>query len=216
MTGPDAARSVASLAANVICMSCELGSGGELVGLLVAEELGFTFVDEEIITRAAAEAGLHPAAVRVEEERRSLARRAFDALAASGPELPGGGAVLPTPDQSAEIRNYIRDAIVDTAARGEVVIVAHAASFAVSPSPTTLRLLVAGTPAVRARRLAGEGRDEGDAARAVESSDESRRDYLKRFYGVERELPTHYDLVLNTDHLDADRAAAIVVRAATS
>jgi cytidylate kinase len=200
----------------VICISRELGSGGELVGLLVAEELGFAYVDEEIITRAAAEAGLHPAAVRVEEERRSLARRAFDALAASGPELPGGGAVLPTPDQSAEIRAYIRNAIVETAARGRVVIVAHAASFAVSPSPTALRVLIAGTPTARARRLAREGRDEGEAAHAVASSDESRHDYLKRFYGVERELPTHYDLVLNTDHLDADRAASIVVRAAMS
>jgi cytidylate kinase len=200
----------------VIFVSRELGSGGELVGLLVAEELGFTYVDEEIITQAAAEAGLHPAAVRVEEERRSLARRAFDALAASGPELPGGGAVLPTRDQSAEIRTYIRDAIVDTAARGEVVIVAHAASFAIAPSPGTLRVLVAGTPAARARRLADEGRDEDEAARAVESGDVARRDYLKHFYGIERELPTHYDLVVNTDYLDADRAASIVVRAARS
>ena len=199
---------------DVICITRELGSGGEVVGLLVAEELGYVYVDEEIITQAAAEAGLHPAAVRVEEERRSLARRAFDALAASGPELPGGGAVLPTRDQSAEIRTYIRNAIVDTAERGHVVIVAHAASFAVQPSPSTLRVLVAGTPAVRARRLANEGRDEAEAARAVESGDASRRDYLKQFYGVERELPTHYDLVLNTDYLDADRAAAIVLRAA--
>lgn len=198
----------------MICISRELGSGGELVGLLVAEELGLAYVDEEIITQAAAEAGLHPAAVRVAEERRSLARRALDALAASSQELPGGGAVVPTPDQSAEIRNYIRDAVVETAARGRVVIVAHAASYAVAPSPSTLRVLVTGTQAVRARRLASEGRDENEAARAVETGDASRRDYLKRLYGVERELPTHYDLVVNTDHLDADRAAAIVVQAA--
>lgn len=198
----------------MICVSRELGSGGELVGLLVAEELGFTYVDEEIITQAAAEAGLHPAAVRVEEERRSLARRAFDALAASGPELPGGGAVLPTRDQSAEIRTYIRDAIVDTAARGDVVIVAHAASYAVKPAVSVLRVLIAGTPAVRAKRLAGEGRDEDEAARSIEQGDASRRDYLKSFYGIEHELPVHYDLVLNTDYLDVERAVQITVGAA--
>jgi cytidylate kinase len=197
----------------VICITRELGSGGEVVGLLVAEELGYAYVDEGIITQAAAEAGLDPAAVRVVEERRSLARRAFDALAASGPELPGGGAVVPTRDQSAEIHGYIRDAIVETAGRGRVVIVAHAASFAVQPSPSTLRVLIAGTPAVRARRLANEGRDEAEAARAVENGDASRRAYLKQFYGVERELPTHYDLVLNTDYLDAEQAAATVVQA---
>jgi cytidylate kinase len=203
------------VATNVICISRELGSGGELIGRLVAEALGFAYVDEEIITQAAEQAGLDPAAVAVAEDRRSLARRALDALAASSQELPGGGAVLPTRDQSAEIRTYIRDAIIDTASRGEVVIVAHAASYAVKPSDTTLRMLITGAPAARARRLAADGRDEAEAARAVEQGDATRRDYLKRFYGIERELPTHYDLVLNTDHVDVERAVRIAVGAAT-
>lgn len=201
------------MAAAVICISRELGSGGEAIGRRVADELGFAYVDEEIITQAAEQAGLDPASVAVEEERRSLARRALDALAASSQELPGGGAVLPTRDQSAEIRTYIRDAIVDTAARGDVVIVAHAASYAVKPSDSVLRVLVTGTPAARALRLAGEGRDESEAVRAVEQEDAARRDYLKRFYGIERELPTDYDLVLNTDHLDDEQAVRIVVGA---
>lgn len=198
----------------MICLSGELGSGCERIGRLVADELGFAYVDEEIITQAAAQAGLNPVSVAVEEERRSLARRALDALAASSPELPGGAAVLPTRDQSAEIRSFIRGAVVDTAARGEVVIVAHAASFAVEPAASTLRVLIVGTPAVRVKRLASDGRDAGEAARAIQDGDDTRRDYLKRFYGVEPELPTHYDLVLNTDFFDVDRAARTVAQAA--
>lgn len=204
------------MATDVICISRELGSGGDLVGRLVADELGFDYVDEDIIMQAAAEAGLDPAAVAVEEERRSLARRALDALAASGPELPGGGVVMPTRDQSAEIRDFIRRAVVDRAARGRAVIVAHAASFAIEPSAVILRVLVVGTPATRARRLTSEARTEAEAARAIESGDAARRDYLKRFYGIERELPTHYDLVLNTDELELARAARILVQAARS
>jgi cytidylate kinase len=49
----------------------------------------------------------------------------------------------------------------------------------------------------------------------VRDSDRGRRDYLKRFYDVDEELPTHYDLVVNTDVLTAEQAAEVVARAAS-
>jgi cytidylate kinase len=41
-----------------------------------------------------------------------------------------------------------------------------------------------------------------------------RRDYLKRFYGVDRESPTHYDIVINTDVFSTEQAADIISQAA--
>jgi cytidylate kinase len=38
--------------------------------------------------------------------------------------------------------------------------------------------------------------------------------YLKTFYDVEREVPTHYDLVVNTEVLDPDEAADVIAGAA--
>ena len=38
-------------------------------------------------------------------------------------------------------------------------------------------------------------------------------DYLKRFYGVAVELPIHYDLVINTDALSVEQAAALIAQA---
>jgi cytidylate kinase len=43
---------------------------------------------------------------------------------------------------------------------------------------------------------------------------ESRDAGLKRFYGISRELPTHYDLVVNTERVGADRAVDAIVAAA--
>jgi cytidylate kinase len=113
------------------------------------------------------------------------------------------------------VRALIRETIEQTAAKGNVVIVAHAASHALPQGPDALRVLVTASPETRAKRLAEvEGVDESDAARAVKDSDAARRDYLKRFYGVE-ELPTHYDLVVNTDGLTFDQAADLVLAAAS-
>lgn len=50
--------------------------------------------------------------------------------------------------------------------------------------------------------------------KAIRDSDRSRSDYLRRFYGIDTELPTQYDLVLNTDRLSSTDAADVVARAA--
>jgi cytidylate kinase len=58
--------------------------------------------------------------------------------------------------------------------------------------------------------------DHENAARAIGESDAGRRDYLKRFYGVDEELPTHYDLVVNTDALSIEQAARLIAEAGSA
>jgi Cytidylate kinase-like family len=196
-----------------------MGAGGEEVGRLAAERLGFLYVDEEIVAGAAARAGIDAATVADEERRRSLVSRVLEGLAESGGGWPVGVAPSRTGDELSreDLRVLIREAIEQTAARGNVVIVAHAASFTLPDRPEVLRVFVTASPDTRARRIAElQGVDQGRAARVVKDSDAERLDYLRRFYGVGEELPTHYDLVLNTDALSADRAAELVSRAASS
>jgi cytidylate kinase len=204
--------------ARVICISHATGAGGAAVGQLVARRLGLRFVDEEIVSSAAAKAAVDPTEIADEERRKSLARRILGALAHSEGAGMVGPFGLSTSDEirTAEIREVIREAIVQTAARGDVVISAHAASHVLEPSSGTLRVLVTASPRTRASRVAdSEELDDAAAARAVKEADAGRRDYLKRFYDIDDEQPTDYDLVVNTDHLSLDDAADIITRAAT-
>jgi cytidylate kinase len=202
-----------------VCISHAAGAGGEEVGRLVAERLGFLYVDEEIVARAAARGGVQAAEVASEERRKSLAARVLEAIAQGGDAWAMGGSVpLGAGEElsSDDIRVLIRETIEQTAARGNAVIVAHAASHAVRPGPTVLRVLVTASPDTRATRVAdAEGLDQAGAARAVKDSDAGRADYLKRFYDVGEELPTHYDLVFNTDTLSVEQAAELISRAAS-
>jgi cytidylate kinase len=68
-------------------------------------------------------------------------------------------------------------------------------------------VLVTASDETRAQRVP-------EGAKQVRREDGNRADYLKRFYGVERELPTHFDLVINTDVLTPEKAADIIVAAA--
>ena len=199
----------------VVCISHATGAGGEEVGRLVADELGFLYLDDEIVAKAAAKAGVGPEEVADAERRRSLIMRALDGLAQGGAEtwtmgtvgLPPTGAGLGRYDLVA----LIREAIEQAAARGNVVIVAHAASHVVSPAEDALRVLVTASPDRRAARLAElEGIDGKEARRMIKDADAGRRDYLKSLHGVDQEVPTQYDLVLNTDVLGIEEAARAV------
>ena len=200
-----------------MCLSHTTGSGGDEIGKLVAERLGYLYLDEDIVARAAAESGLEPRDIASEERRKSLASRLLETFAEGGGDAWTLGAahgmeVL----RPADIRALIRETIVQTAARGKVVIVSHAASYALERGPDTLRVFVTASPKTREERIAvaADGGERAQAARVIKDSDAGRRDYLKRFYSIDSESPTDYDLVVNTDQLSSEQAAGIVLRAA--
>jgi hypothetical protein len=213
LTPPRLPHSLKRVAAGVVCISRTFGAGGEDVGGRVAAALAFRYVDEEIVELAAAKAGLDPDTVADAEKRRTLATRLLDnlALSASATMTPS---FVPRDFTGEPEAALIRAIIGETAERGDAVIVAHAASIALAGRPGVLRVLVTAPPEVRARRVAANaGVDEAAATKLVRDSDRDRAAYLKRFYGLSTELPTHYDLVVNSEFLSPEEAAALVVHA---
>jgi hypothetical protein len=202
-----------------------MAAGGETVGELVAQRLGFRYVDEEIVTLAARQAQVDATLVAAAEQRQRLLERLLEKLPSArdlagaitlAPAVPAlAGGVSGSRALPEEMRVWIRAAIHQVAQAGQAVIVAHAASMALAGVEGVLRVLVTASPAVRAKRLAtAEGLVAAAADAAIAASDLERRDYLRRFYGVKEELPTHYDVVINTEVLTAEQAAAAIVAAA--
>jgi cytidylate kinase len=78
-----------------------------------------------------------------------------------------------------------------------------------------LRVLITASPKTRARRVAeAQNISEAEGGKLVARGDANRADYLKRFYRASAELPSHYDLVINTDRVSTDDAAALISSAA--
>lgn len=199
----------------VVCISSEDGSGAADASLAVSQALGFRLINEDILARAAVEAGVDQSVVADAERRKSFLAKLLEgagpaAMAASAgmvlPEDAGWGA------DGKQLRDFIRLAIEDTAAAGNAVIVAHAASLALAGRSDVLRVLITASPETRRRRLAESlGVDDKEAARTLKRSDAGRADYLKRFYGIDAERSTHYDLVINTDKIGPQEAAKVIV-----
>jgi cytidylate kinase len=205
------------MSARVVCISRAICGGAEEVAAGIAKELGFRCIDEEIVVRAAELQGLDPAEVADVERRKSFLGRLLEDIAVGSAYrmaayVPDGGAV---PMSMLDLRSLIRKAIAEAASEGSVVIVAHGASYALRERDDVLRVLVTGSPAVRAGRLAVlERRDSASAQDAIAESDSARADYLERFYEVEQELAEHYDITVSTDVLTPAQAAELITRAA--
>jgi cytidylate kinase len=202
----------------IVTISHATGGGGDNIGRSVAKGLGFRYVDEEIIKLAAERHGLDIELVADAERRKSLLDRILNDLAATSMMDPTGGMAILPPEAFVtreDLRALIVEAIQETAERGQVVIVSHAAGIPLAGRPDLLRVLITASFEPRAQRVAEATRSKKvDAEKSLKDSDAGRADYFLRFYGIERELPTHYDLVINTDALTAEEATGIIIAAA--
>ena len=201
----------------VVTIAMTIGARGVQIGRLVSEQVGFRYVNDEIIDRAAEHAGVSREVVAEVEHSPTLISRMMNSVAAVM-SSEGGYAVTPEEiDPSASYRRLIQDVIREVAAQGKAVIVAHGASILLADRPGVLRVLITASPATRVGRVARElGHDERQAAREIEHSDRERRAFFKRFYNLEAERETHYDLVINTDILSPEVAARLIVHAVTN
>ena len=210
--------------ARVISITRSLASGDKDIGRIVADELGFSFLDNEIIQLAAEKAGVSPEEVDRAEHTKPLLARIHEVLGSPSlsistthPMESMSQEQLISPPPSVSNRQMIQKVIYEAAEKGNVVIAAHASGFHLAGMEGLLRVFVIASVDVRVERLRQMTKlNAQDARRAIEKDDKERQFYLRRFYDVRQELPTHYDLVINTDMFTSSVAAHLIVTAAKS
>lgn len=210
--------------ARVISITRSLASGDKDIGRIVADELGFSFLDNEIIQLAAEKAGVSPEEVDRAEHTKPLLARIHEVLGSPSlsistthPMESMSQEQLISPPPSVSNRQMIQKVIYEAAEKGNVVIAAHASGFHLAGMEGLLRVFVIASVDVRVERLRQMTKlNAQDARRAIEKDDKERQSYLRRFYDVRQELPTHYDLVINTDMFTSSVAAHLIVTAAKS
>lgn len=216
-------------ACKIVTIAMSTGAHAEQIGKLVAERLQFRYINEGIIDQAAANAHVSPDEVaRVEHSTPAVQRilSAIGTLAApgmvelqwaaesTGEKAPPASAARAA-DAEARYQNLIREVIWETARWGNVVLVAHGAGIYLAGVQGLLRVFITALPETRADRLAAEERLSTQAARKrIDHTDRERKAFLQRFYEIRQELPTHYDLVVNTDVLSPAAAVQAIVSTA--
>jgi cytidylate kinase len=197
----------------LITISRQYGAGGSEVAKLVADALGWRLVDNELVEKVGARAGLSAEEIAgIEERTPSFIERLAQVLATSTPELfPPATGTVPELSEATLVR--ITEAVVaEAAAEGRAVLVGRAAPAVLAREREALHVkLVAPRPfriRVAATRL---GLDLKDAERVMQQTDAQRERYHREHYGRDWSDPVGYHMVLNTERLGYDGTVAIIV-----
>src|SRR3989304_1655291 len=121
--------------------------------------------------------------------------------------LPARGGAPPAPRRFAQ---YVEATVQEMAARDDIVLVGLASTIILAGMPHTLRVRVTASEGRRAERVApARGLDATAALDRVRQSDRERGGRVWFLYHVDLENPLLYDLVMNTDRLQAGEGAGL-------
>lgn len=201
----------------ILTVSRLYGSGGSEVAALVAKQLGWSLLDNEVVDAVAARLGLSSAEVQAREERvPSLVERLASAMAMGSQEwmTPVAAAKRPTDEQLLDVTRHI---IQEAIARGPVVVVGRGAPAMLAERTDALHVFCyAPRKALIARTMRRESLSEDEASKLVDDTNRERERWVRLHW--EREWRSHenYDLSVNTERLGVQGAADLVVAAARS
>jgi len=202
------------MAAPVITITRQYASGGSEVARLVAGALGWTVIDNEFVDQVAERAGLPVAEVaQLEERAPGLLERLARTLAVASPEMFLASAAAPPVERDeATIVQVTERVIAEAAAHGRIVLVGRGAQAVLARRPDALHVYVVASKPWRLQ-LAVErlGVDPARAEQVVDETDRQRDQYVKTYYKRQRHDFVNYDLVVNSERLGLDGAAALVV-----
>lgn len=187
-----------------ITLSRQMGSGGSFIGYSVAKELGFQYVDREILRQAAERLGTDPGALQYLDERSAtFLETLMKGFSFGMPEIS-----VPLPQRrpvdhkelftmEAKIMNEIAD-------RYNAVILGRGGFYALRDRPEVIKVLIHAPRAFRVRRII-EGHktaDQQEVQARVKESDQAKAKFVRDMAGVDWLDARNFHLSVDSSMVD--------------
>lgn len=194
---------------SVITIARQLGAGGKTIGEMVAKELGYSFVDNEIIQMLAEQAKVSTEMVESLEKDVSGKLMKF----VSG-LVPKTFADRVRESDTAVINEEIyvdllRKIIKQIASRNDVVILGRGSQFILAEEKDARHILLIADDNYRKKFLAKKYNLSYDQASQAMRVEDKRREHLYRKFNVDDyDHWRHYDMIINMARSDLKTAVA--------
>jgi cytidylate kinase len=204
---------------SIITIRGQLGSGAPDIGKIIASKLNCDYLDREILAAVAAHMDRSEDQVAVKEmPAGTFLGRIVEAI---NHTYPGGvareGAFYPNWEFSIDDKSYLESLISiikELAGSNSIIIRGRGSQFILKDIPGALHILTVAPLKIRIRRVMdAAGVNEETAKKEIQLFDSSRREFIKRYFNADLEDPSHYDLVINTEHIKYEAAASLVIYA---
>ena len=218
---------------SVITISREYGSQAEKIAQQVAERLGYSYFDKEILADVARAARTTEDKISLYDEKdehglRSFLKKLFVPEYPFpyyySPDLPmewsmypieRGASIEKEPILKAdEVVSFFRHVVEKLWKRGNVVIVGRSSQRILAAKPDTLHVRFIGAIEDRCKNvMQQEGITHSDALEKIQKIDKQRLQYLKHYYNMDGADETLYHLVLNTSLMRIEQAVKVIIAA---
>ncbi len=197
---------------SVITISRQFGAGGRTLGEMIAKKLGYTFADSMIIEMVAKEANVAPQWVEAVDKEagnlklkfisKMISQRWVDRVTAKGHGYIDDRIFL----------DYLVLIIAQLADEGDVVILGRGSQYILRGLPDAYHILLIDVFDNRVDfMMTHHGMTKDRAQEVVKHEDKRRRNFFRNVGKTDYDDPSLYNLVLNMDQLNLDRALDIVL-----
>jgi cytidylate kinase len=201
---------------STITISRQIGSGGSYIGQVIAQRLGFKYVDREVLHLAAQEFGCDEETVASRSERvSSFWERILGGLALGGPESH----YSPPP-----IRNFSDEQLFEKqteilrriAGKHDSVVIGWGGVYILPRHPRMFNVFCHAPRSFRMKRLLDvyENLDAEAVRTLIEESDEMRERYFAEMTKHEWTCAKNYHLSVDTSLMPLDNIAELIIELA--
>ncbi len=195
----------------MIAIGREFGSGGYEIGQALAQKLGVTFYDQQLVAMEAKESGLSEEYILNHEQH--MAHEVVYDLLTAGYSMSNEG--LPPLERlfAAQTNIFRRIAAWDESC----VIVGRCADYILYNDPNCFRIFIHATPKDRILRLMNRfDLSESEARTRMETTDLYRARHYKHFTGREYGTQKYYHLAVDSGQLGIDASVELIYDAIVS
>jgi len=193
----------------LITISREYGSGGRLIGRMVAEKMGIPFYDREIIDMAVEQSGLSPEVIETAE------LRAKSSVSYSLASVMPFGEMFSTETMSINEKLFMTqfDVIRQIGETNEGVIVGRCADYVLRDLPGVTNVFIYGEFDDRVKRcVESYGDDPETVVSKVKDYDKARANYYNFHTSQKWGQYSNYNLAINTSSISDEKAADLIVQ----
>jgi len=183
----------------LITISHSIGSNGEAIAERVADSLDLELYNDSKLQQIALKIGMHA------EDLKSLDEKApglFDRILSEKPQV---------------YLDLMESVIYEVSRHGEGVILGHGSQMLLRSFECAFHVRIHAAEATRIQRIVNQQNLSPKAAeKLIKKIDDRQKGFLRYAFGLDWNNPSLYDLILNSEKLNIDTAAKLVVDAAQS
>jgi CMP/dCMP kinase len=196
-----------------ITIARQLGAGAAPLGKRLSQRLVFTYLDDEILRRAAEKAGADPEDLARWDEHRSRfwdrLAQTFSLGAPEGMYTPATGAIVVHDREVFELQSQV---IRETAARENCIVIGRAGFWILRDHPGRISVYLHAPPEARVPEVMAAFKvDESRARELIAQIDADRARFLRETTGCDLTAPTQH-LCIDTSAIPLDVAEEMVVK----